>query len=327
MRKLAQYYKAINDKNVACELCPHKCIISEGKRGLCGVRESKSGLLYAMNYGRITSVSLDPIEKKPLYHFKPGSNILSVGSFGCNFKCGFCQNYSISQYEAKSQILTSKQLIDTALNTDDNIGLAFTYNEPLIGYEFLYDVCKEAMNTNLSMVLVSNGYINHKPLDNILPFIDAANIDLKAFTQKYYKEVCFGDIDTVLSNICFISSKCHLEVTTLLVNGYNDSDEEICNLSKWIAEINPDIPLHLSRYYPTYKFKDEPTPIERMLNCRDIAKKYLNYVYIGNVSGIDNNTYCPNCHGLIIKRDGFHGKSLVDDDKCPKCGSKINIVL
>jgi pyruvate formate lyase activating enzyme len=326
MDKKALFYKK-DKEDVICELCPHNCRIGEGKRGICGAREARGGVLYAVNFGGVTSASLDPIEKKPLFHFKPGSFILSVGSFGCNFKCGFCQNYSISQYEAKNERVTPEELISTALHSEDNTGIAFTYNEPLIGYEFLYEVCEKAKGSPLDLVLVTNGYVNSEPLEKLLPLINAVNIDLKAFTNKFYKEVCFGDLNTILQNIKAANSRCHVEITTLLVNGYNDSEEEVRSLAKWLSEVNPDIPLHFSRYYPTYKFDAEATPVERVISSREIAREYMHYVYVGNVVGVDNNTYCPKCGEKIVQRDNINIKVLTSSDKCPKCGYRINIVL
>lgn len=327
MEREAQYYTKRLDSSINCNLCPHNCVITEGKRGICKAREVKSGMLYSMNYGRVTSANIDPIEKKPLYHFMPGSKILSIGSFGCNFKCGFCQNYQISQYERESQELTLEELVDIALNYSENIGIAFTYNEPLIGYEFIYDTFKKSRETNLKNVLVSNGYINNEPLLELLPLVDAINIDLKAFDDKFYKEVCRGDLNTILSNIEASNALCHVEVTTLVVTGYNDSDEEIGNLSKWISQINKDIPLHLSRYYPTYKFSAKETSVEKILRCKEIAKEYLNYVYVGNTPRTDTNTYCPECSEMLIQREGYTTRSFLKTDKCPKCGFRINIVL
>lgn len=326
MKKEAYYYNKDSHGKVVCTLCPHNCSIVEGKNGICGTRKVEQDILYSLNYGEITSVGLDHIEKKPLYHFKPGNFILSVGSFGCNFKCSFCQNYSISQYKAKSYSVSPEDLIYSALHMEKNIGIAFTYNEPSIWYEFVFDVARKAYGTNLDIVLVTNGYINKQPFEEILPYVSAVNIDLKAFTNTFYKQICSGELDKVLLSIKNSSSKCHLEITTLLVNGYNDSDEEIKNLSKWLSQVNPNIPLHLSRYYPAYNFKAKLTPKERILYCRDIAREYLNYVYVGNINDVDNNTYCPECHEVLVERFNYDTIYSIIENKCPNCGCKINIV-
>ncbi|MCT8977102.1 AmmeMemoRadiSam system radical SAM enzyme [Clostridium sp. CX1] len=325
--KEALFYTKDQYGKILCELCPQRCHIKEGGIGFCGARKVEEGTLYSLNYGNISSISLDPIEKKPLYHFKPGSFILSVGSFGCNFRCGFCQNHSISQVKPDTQYVEPDELITFALKQKDNIGIAFTYNEPSIWYEYIYDICKRSANENLDMVLVSNGYISEKPLDSLLPYIKAANIDLKAFNNKFYRSICAGDMKPVLNNIERIHSKCHLELTTLLVEGYNDSEEEIRDLCKWISNLNPNIPLHLSRYFPSYKFDAPATSIEKITFCRDIAKEYLSFVYIGNVPGMDRNTYCPKCSKLLVKRDNFASQVYLEDNNCKNCGFNLNIII
>ncbi|WP_291548469.1 AmmeMemoRadiSam system radical SAM enzyme [Clostridium sp. HMP27] len=323
MLKEAMFYKKIDNDYVICNLCPHNCHIKDGGRGLCGPRKVHDGKLYNSNYGEISSISLDPIEKKPLYHYKPGSYILSVGSFGCNFKCGFCQNYSISQHNVDTRYLEPEDLINLALEQKNNVGIAFTYNEPSIWYEYIWDVSKKAVDKNIDIVLVSNGYISKEPLKELLPYISAMNIDLKAFKDEYYKDVCKGDIKEVLENIKLCSEKTHVEITTLLVNGYNDSEEEVEELCKWIASVDKNIPVHFSRYFPSYQFKEEPTPVERVLKAKEIGDKYLNYVYIGNVPGINNNTYCPKCNELVIKREGYEIKDLRANGKCKSCDFNI----
>jgi pyruvate formate lyase activating enzyme len=228
MEKEALFYEKQGDK-INCKLCPHNCLILDGYYGKCNVRLNKEGTLYTVNYGEITSMANDPIEKKPLYHFKPGRNILSVGSFGCNFKCDFCQNHSISQGRAKSEYLTSEKLVEIGKDLEDNVGVAFTYNEPSIWYEYVYNtsrILKESLK-DIKIVLVTNGYIKEEPLKMLLPYIDAMNIDLKAYNNKYYKDICGGSVTPVLDTIRMASKQCHVEVTTLLVSGENDSKEEI----------------------------------------------------------------------------------------------------
>lgn len=327
MKKEALFYTTDENGKILCTLCPQSCHIKEGGIGFCNARKVENGVLYTLNYGNISSASMDPIEKKPLYHFRPGKYIFSVGSFGCNFRCGFCQNYSISQDKPNTQYLSPEELTNLALKHENNVGIAFTYNEPSIWYEYIKDVCEQSKDKNIDLVLVSNGYISKEPLETLFPYIKAANIDLKAFGNKFYREVCGGDVSVVKNNIEKIHDKCHLEITTLLIEGYNDSDEEVSSLCKWISNLNPNIPLHLSRYFPTYKFDAPATSLDRMSACKDIAKEYLNYVYVGNVNNADRNTYCPECGEILVNRSGFDTEVLLNSKNCPSCGYEINIIL
>ena len=284
MKKEGMFYEKVKDK-VHCFLCPHNCVIENGHFGKCNVRTHEDGILYTINYGEVTSAALDPIEKKPLYYFKPNSKIFSVGSFGCNFKCSFCQNYSISQYKAKSEYVTSERLVETILTMEDNIGVAFTYNDPSIWFEYVYDTAKLLKETDpkASVVLVTNGYFSEEPLRKILPFVDAMNIDLKSFNNDYYKNLCGGRIEAVLKAIEIAAKSCHVEITTLLVSGENDSLEEVEEIAKFLSSIDQDIPLHLSRYFPRYNLENPPTDIDFMRNAEIAARKYLNRVQLGNV--------------------------------------------
>lgn len=324
----ALFYEKYKDKT-KCYLCPHNCTIADGKFGLCSVRKNEEGILKTINYGEITAMAMDPIEKKPLYHFKPGKSILSVGSFGCNLFCAFCQNYSIAQYRPKSEYMSSEELVEKCLNIRDNIGIAFTYNEPSIWYEYIYETSKKLKkrDPHINILLITNGYMEIKPLVKLLPYIDAMNIDLKSFQQDYYKEVCKGNFQSVLRTIEESSTRCHVEITTLLVNGLNDSEEEIEKIASYLGNLDRDIPLHLSRYFPTYKMDRPPTEIEVMLRGRDIAKKYLNYVYLGNIANVDNSTYCPKCGKLLVERRSFLSKIYIDNCNCPECGYNIKILL
>jgi len=284
MVKDAQFWEKHGDK-IRCCLCPHNCKIGEKQYGLCSVRTNMEGNLKTINYGEITAMALDPIEKKPLYHFHPGSKILSVGSFGCNFSCGFCQNYSIAQYRAKSRYFSPEELIETCRQIDDNIGIAFTYNEPSIWYEYVYDTAKKLkeMYPQYKVVLVTNGYIQEEPLAQLLPYVDAMNIDLKSFRQDYYNKICGGDIENVLNTIEKSYDKCHIEITTLLVNGLNDSEEEVKKIASFLASLDKNIPLHLTRYFPNYKIHRPPTDIDVMKKARDVASEYLSHVHLGNI--------------------------------------------
>ena len=270
-----------------CDICPNYCNLSEGQVGMCKARSNKAGKITAINYGHITSLALDPIEKKPIRKFQSGKNILSVGSFGCNLKCSFCQNHNISmvgQEKAKSEYKSPAQLVEMALNLTkrNNIGIAYTYNEPLIGYEYVRDCAKLAKEHDLKNVVVSNGSFNKKVLDEIIPYIDAFNIDLKGFSQEFYKKVG-GDLETVKNFIKQAAKHAHVEVTTLIIPDENDSKEEMEELSEFIASINPEIPLHVSRFFPIYKMNDKaPTDVSKVYELAKIAGKKLKYVFEGN---------------------------------------------
>ncbi len=272
---------------VQCEICPHHCKIEEGHVGLCKGRRNRAGEIISDNYGKLTGFALDPIEKKPLYHFYPGSKILSVGSYGCNLKCPFCQNCDISMVgggEVETAEISCEELTERALELQNrgNIGIAYTYNEPLIGYEFVRDCASLAKKKGLKNVVVTNGYICEEPFKELLPMIDALNIDLKGFTESYYHKLR-GDLETVKRSIELAAKSCHVEVTTLIVPGENDTEEEMLSLSGWLAGIRKDIPLHISRFFPRYQMQDvEATPITQVYRLAEIARSNLLYVHEGN---------------------------------------------
>ncbi len=283
-----------------CNVCFRHCEIKEGGLGFCGARTCRDGVVASDNYGRITSLALDPIEKKPLNRFFPGSRILSVGSYGCNLRCLFCQNDSISWSEEAfrladtAETVTPQELADTAeyYKGRGNIGVAFTYNEPLIGYEFVRDTARIVHEKGMKNVLVSNGTATLEVLSEIIPYIDAMNIDLKGFTHRYYKEIAGGDLDMVKNFITEAVKSCHVELTTLIVPGENDSPEEMEEISNWISNlkdregniIGKDIPLHISRFFPRFKMQDRgPTEVSRILQLVEVAEKRLRYVYPGNI--------------------------------------------
>lgn len=276
-----------NKEKVRCGICPRSCDIAEGELGYCHARTNMRSEIVCDNYGKITALSLDPIEKKPLRRFMPGSNILSVGSYGCNFCCGFCQNNRISMSDGNGIKTLQVNPEDLAAKAKEeipagNIGLAYTYNEPLIGYEFVRDCSRLIHDAELKNVVVSNGYINEEPLKDILPLIDAANIDLKAYNKEFYKKIG-GDLGTVKRSIELYAGTCHLEITCLIIPGENDKPDEMTAMCKWIASIDRDIPLHLSRFFPSYKYIDKsPTSREDVDKLFDIASEHLTYVYKGN---------------------------------------------
>jgi pyruvate formate lyase activating enzyme len=282
-----------------CEVCFHRCDIPEGGRGLCGARTCVNGAVTAANYGRITALALDPIEKKPLRRFRPGSRILSVGSYGCNLRCPFCQNHGISwsreamRLSETAETVTPAALVETALRMKarGNIGLAFTYNEPLIGWEFVRDTAALAHGAGLVNVMVTNGTARLPVLEALLPHIDAMNIDLKGFTERYYADVLGGDLEMVKAFIARAVQACHVELTTLIVPGENDSEAEMLELSRWVAGLDnvygnrtgADIPLHISRFFPRYRMTDrKPTDVRKVYALVRTAAENLRYVYPGN---------------------------------------------
>lgn len=284
--KESLYYEKLSDSGVRCTLCPHYCGIKPGKTGICGVRKNIDGTLYSINYGRIASASLDPIEKKPLNRFFPGSYVFSVGTYGCNFKCPFCQNWEISQEVPETAATSPDMVAKTALALENkgNIGVAYTYNEPIVWYEFVYDTCLAAHERDLKNILVTNGYINPEPLKKIMPYISAMNIDVKAFTEEFYVKICKAKLEPVKKTVEYAASRCHVEITTLVIPGLNDSVEEIGKLSKWLSTVSPKIPLHLSRFFPAFKMTDKkPTPTETLAKLQKAAKENLEYVFLGNV--------------------------------------------
>ncbi|HHU90728.1 MAG TPA: AmmeMemoRadiSam system radical SAM enzyme [Clostridiaceae bacterium] len=282
----AQYYVKKEDGLVHCLLCPHNCHIKNNKRGICRVRINIDGDLYAETYGQISSLALDPIEKKPLYNFYPGSYILSVGSYGCNFSCSFCQNNGISFGNPQTTYISPEILVDKAFSLKDsgNIGLAYTYNEPFISYEYVLDCCRLIKEKKMKNVLITNGYVQNDPLLELLPYVDAMNVDLKSFSPDFYQKICNGRVEHVKDTIRLAANKCHVEVTCLVIPGLNDSPEEIEAMSVWLSQLSPEIPLHLTRFFPRYKMLDkESTSKTVLIKLKEIAKSHLKNVYLGNV--------------------------------------------
>lgn len=273
--------------SATCELCFHHCQLAEGQIGFCRARVCRSGAVLPLNYGKLTSLALDPIEKKPLRRFRPRSLILSVGSFGCNLRCPFCQNHKISMAgdgTIQTVDVSPERLANKAaeLIPQGNIGVAYTYNEPLVSYEYVRDCAAAVHDRGMVNVLVSNGTIEEQPWRELLPYLDAANIDLKGFTSEWYRRLG-GDLDTVKRSIALAAERCHVEVTTLLVPGENDSVDEVRALAQWLALVSPDIPLHLSRFFPRYQMQDRPpTSVERVYQLAEEARNWLAYVYTGN---------------------------------------------
>ncbi|HUS87251.1 MAG TPA: AmmeMemoRadiSam system radical SAM enzyme [Bacteroidales bacterium] len=329
----ARYYKKEGNSVVRCMLCPHQCSIEPDQKGICGVRLNKGGKLVTQVYGVISGFGLDPVEKKPLYHFFPGYNILSAGSYGCNFSCFFCQNHSISQVNdlgviPKGKVATPDQLISQARQAVNNVGVAFTYNEPSVWFEFMYDTAVLANRKKLRTAMVTNGYINADPLKELLKVIDAFNIDLKSFDDSFYRQHSKATLKPVLRSILDIHrSGRHLELTMLIIPTLNDQIAMFRDCVKWIAEnTGRDTVLHLSRYFPRYKSSIPATAKDKLDELFNIALEYLNFVYMGNIDGeTGQNTVCPDCASLITKRVGYQVINMNSDDKgnCSSCGRKI----
>lgn len=322
------------DNKIECMLCPHRCKISEGKRGICSVRESKNGKLNTLIYGLATSVTPDPIEKKPLYHFYPGTYVLSFGTVGCNFKCLHCQNYGISQAKIEAmrfQKLKVEEVVSIAKRYKCD-GVAWTYNEPTIWYEFTYDASVVAKKEGLYTCYVTNGFIEKEPLQKISPYLDAMNIDVKSFSDDFYKRICKAKLQPVLDT-CVLAKELDIfiELTYLIIPGQNDGEAEIKEYCKWVVDsLGEDTPIHFSRFHPDYKMLDSvATPMSTLYRAYEIAKETgLRYVYLGNVPHGDyENTYCPECGEVLIERMGFSTRShYAKDGKCPKCGLAIPLM-
>ncbi len=291
------------------------------------MRQVMEGELYTLNYGLCASIADDPIEKKPLYHFYPGRKILSIGTWGCNFRCRFCQNWTLAHGDVSgggADILKPADILDH-LNKDfkDSIGVAYTYNEPTIWYEYVHDTAKIIKDHGFRNVLVTNGFISHEALKELSPFIDALNIDLKSFNDDFYRRYCDGSLEAVKKTIEYSVSRFHLEVTTLIIPTLNDTADEMVSLASWLAGLDPDIPLHLSRYFPHYQLPLPPTPLETLEQARNLAREKLNYVYVGNVPESDgySDTICPRCQNLLIRRRGYRTLLVgMDEERCNNCG-------
>ncbi len=323
----------MGDEKVKCELCPHECVISPGRRGVCQVRENREGHLYSLNYGHVASIGLDPVEKKPLFHFYPGHLVLSLGSYGCNFECAFCQNWHISQTRPSYQTLTPRQVVDTGLFQKERhpsvVGMAYTYNEPTVWYEFVKECSELAKDEGFVNVLVTNGFISPEAFKGLLPFIDAMNIDVKAWNEDFYRRIAKGRLAPVLNTVeqAFDAGK-WIEITYLVVPGENDEDEDVDQLAAWLGSMDSGIPLHLSRYFPAYKYDKPPTPIASLERLREVARERLDYVYVGNAwkKGYAD-TLCPRCGELLFERGALELEKVnLSQGACPRCGREADII-
>lgn len=327
MIKEAMFYKLLQDHKVRCELCPHRCEILPGERGLCRVRENRDGVLYSLNYQKLIAAHIDPIEKKPLFHFYPGSQSYSIAATGCNFRCLHCQNWTISQVKGdiiRGEEASPERVVQNTLDSNC-LSISYTYTEPTIYYETAYDISRLAHKEGLKNIFVTNGYISSEALSYIAPYLDAANIDLKAMSEDFYHKICGATLQPVLERIKqYYELGIWIEVTTLIIPGYNDKISELEQIAEFLAGIDRGIPWHVTAFYPTYQLNDTPpTPLSSLKCAYQIGKeKGLNYVYQGNV-GQGENTYCPSCGKLLVSRRYFTTENKIKNDKCPFCGEKI----
>ncbi len=328
----AMFWEKLDEDRIRCRMCRHRCVIKEGKKGLCSVRINKGGILHSLTYDRVVAKNIDPIEKKPLYHFLPGTSSLSIASPGCNFKCLHCQNADISQMPQNRNFLsgsaeTPSMLVRTATENKCS-SISYTYTEPTIFFELAYDVAKLAKKSGLKNIFVTNGYIAEEALAEIGPFLDAANIDLKSYSKEFYRKICGADLDQVLDSIkCYVDLGIWLEATTLIIPKLNDSEEELRQIARFLARLNPDIPWHVSGFFPTYKLlNNPPTPARTLLLAREVGmQEGLKYVYAGNAPGKGGeNTICPACLNVVVQRRGYSIlKYRIKDGKCECCGAEI----
>lgn len=332
--KEAGFYERLGDGKVHCRLCAHECVIVPGKRGICGVRENRDGTLYSLVYGKIISQHVDPIEKKPLFHFLPGSRAYSIATVGCNFQCLHCQNYEISQFprlyesEILGEDLTPEELI-RKVKASRSESIAYTYTEPTIFSEFAHDTAVLARSEGIRNVFVSNGFMTEASARTMATVLDADNIDLKSFSDAFYRKVCKTRLQPVLDTIILMKQLgVWVEVTTLVIPGLNDSDEELKDIAAFIKGVGPEIPWHVSAFYPTYKLLDRPrTTAAQLQRAREIGLEAgLRYVYTGNIPGDrGENTYCPACGELLIQRSGYTiRRDVLQEGRCPECTAPID---
>jgi len=332
MIREAMLYDKKDDGRVVCRLCAHGCAIAPGKRGICAVRENREGVLYTLNYGRVVAENEDPIEKKPFFHFQPGSRSYSIAAVGCNFQCRFCQNHEISQMPRETgQVVgrpTDPSAIVSRAVASGSRSVAYTYTEPTIFFEFAYDTAKLARDRGLRNVFVTNGYMSGEALDRIEPFLDGANVDLKAFTDVFYRKYCGARLDPVLETLKRMKAKkIWVEVTTLMIPSLNDDPGELSRMAEFIRTLGPETPWHISRFHPQYRMRDlPPTDVRKLHEAARIGKAAgLEHVYTGNIPGDDwENTFCAHCGELLIRRTGFHVReSRLESGACPRCGTPL----
>ena len=332
----AMFYERLGDDIVRCNLCSHRCRIADSRRGICGVRENRNGMLYSLVYGKVAARAVDPIEKKPFFHFLPGSWAYSIATVGCNFRCGNCQNFEISQMPKDRNLIlgqdVSPEEIVVAAKRNNCESIAYTYTEPTIFFEYAYDVAKVASREGIKNVFVTNGYITEEALGEIEPYLDAANIDLKSFSEDFYRKNCGARLDPVLDTIRLHKKLgIWIEITTLIIPSLNDSDENLRKIAEFIKGVGEEIPWHISQFHPMYKLLDLPrTPIATLRRARKIGLEAgLRYVYEGNVPGeAGETTRCYRCGKPLIHRYDYQIlENMVKNSECPHCGARIDGVF
>lgn len=329
-----KYQNILNNNKIKCTVCPRECNLSEGQRGFCHIRQNINGNITLTSFGYTTGLSIDPIEKKPLYHFYPSSSVLSFGTIGCNMGCLFCQNYQTSKAKIDPQLLEKRlpqEIAEIALKNNCK-SVAFTYNEPIISLEYTIETAKECRKRGIKTVAVTAGYINPEPREEFFKYIDAANIDLKGFSENFYKKNCMAHLEPILDTIKYVKNETDtwLELTTLLIDGENTSEKELKNQANWILDnLGDSVPLHFSAFHPCYKFNDKKATLpETLIKAYNIATQAgLKYVYLGNISNTQTSTtYCKNCKNKLIERNGFYTNqyNLDEDDCCKFCKTKCD---
>ncbi len=329
MKRKARFYSKLSDKIIQCDLCPATCHLTEGQSGLCQSRYNDNGSLFTENFGETVTIALDPIEKKPLYHFLPGTDIVSIGANGCNLFCKHCQNWQISQRKVSTTYIAPEELPQVGAQKG-SVGVAYTYTEPMIWYEYILEAASHVKNADLVNVMVSNGYINPEPLQTLLPLIDAFNIDIKGMRPEFYKKVCKGKLEPILETIKAIAnSDAHLELTNLVITDLNDTVNDFHQLGKFIASVDKSIPLHLSAYYPSYQLQNPGTSTATLSKAHEILTSYLTYVFVGNreIPGCSDSR-CQSCGETIVSRSGYRidRSGLGPDGECNSCQAATGVI-
>jgi len=326
----ALFYRNLGEGRVECLLCPHHCRLREGQRGVCRLRLAKEGKIFTESYGVCAAIALDPIEKKPLYHFYPGWEIISLGTVGCNMHCLFCQNWELARGEREQTHALTPEGVKDIFNRQtgtSRLGVAYTYNEPTIWYEFIIETAPLIRQAGGVNVMVTNGQIEAEPLQRLLPWIDGFNIDVKAFSEGFYRRMG-GSLAAAQRSVEMAAASTHVELTYLIIPGENDSMQEIEAFACWVSQLDREIPVHFSRYFPNYKMNNPPTPIKTMRDALAVASSYLDYVYLGNIAAPEgNHTVCPRCGAVLISRRGYKVQpASLENGCCSKCGYKLKLI-
>lgn len=330
MKREAAFYEILDTGDIQCVLCPIMCRIKPGQTGVCSSRQNIEGRMVLLNYGQVSALHVDPMEKKPLYHFLPGSSILSLGNNGCNLRCAFCQNWQISQITSSTRFIGPAEVVRQA--TDLSLpAVAFTYAEPSVWFEYVLDTSRLLHDAGIKVVLVTNGLINEEPFRSLEPWIDALNIDIKSMDPRFYTGLCKGPLEPVLKTCIRAVETCHVEITNLIIPGENDSDRNFHDLARFIRDhLGRNTVLHLSRYHPAYQFQKPPTPLSTLARACQIAREYLDFVFPGNISSPkEESTLCPECGSRLIDRYAYvvNSTHLDASGNCPDCGYRTGIVL